>query len=235
MRSQKYNNLEWANHEQYLKAFVHAGKFKKSDTVLDVGTGTGIIAHAIAPFVREVIGFDISQDMLEHSNWRGNMYFIRRDVRNLIFANDVFDKLTCRLVFHHILRNRQRAMDECYRVLKKGGLMIFSEGVPPTKRVRKDYTEIFRIKEKRHIFYEEDLVKLMRNSGFKEIKTVILTLKKMSVRNWLESSGIPQINQQKIYNLHKNAGDYFKEDYNVIETRDDCLINMKMAIITGKK
>ena len=203
--------------------------------MLDVGTGTGIVAHAVSPFVKQVVGLDKSQDMLEHSNWCGNMYFIKRDILNPIFADEVFDKVTCRQVFHHILRDRQKAMDICYKLLKKGGLMILSEGVPPTKRVKEDYIEIFRLKEKRLTFYEEDLVDLMKKGGFRDIELKIIYLRKMSVRNWLTSSGIPRVIQEKIYGLHKNAADYFKKDYNMIETGNDCLIDMKMAILTGKK
>lgn len=235
MRSQHYNDLEWANHRLYLDAFIEGGNFKKNEIVLDVGTGTGIVAHAVSPFVKQVVGLDKSQDMLEHSNWCGNMYFIKRDILNPIFAGEVFDKITCRQVFHHILRHRQKAMDICYRLLKKDGLMILSEGVPPTRRVKEDYIEIFRLKEKRLTFYEEDLVGLMKKGGFKDIKLKIIYLRKMSVRNWLTNSGIPKVIQEKIYRLHKDAADYFKKDYNMIETDNDCLIDMKMAILTGKK
>ncbi|MDP3787116.1 MAG: class I SAM-dependent methyltransferase [Candidatus Omnitrophota bacterium] len=235
MRSLRYNGLEWANHRFYLDAFVKAGKFKNSDIVLDVGTGTGIVAHAVSPFVKEIIGLDKSQDMLKHSNWYGNMYFLRRDIRNTLFVDGVFDKVTCRLVFHHILNCRQKAMDECYRVLKKGGLMVFSEGVPPTKTVKKDYIKIFRLKEKRVTFMEEDLMDLMKKSGFKEIECEIAYLKKMSVKNWLMNSGLHKSVQEKIFLLHKNAANYFKRDYNMIETAGDCLIDMKMAIVIGKK
>ena len=62
-RSERYNALEWANHQSYLNAFAQAGDFKKTDIVLDVGTGTGIVAHAISPLVKQVIGLDKSQDM----------------------------------------------------------------------------------------------------------------------------------------------------------------------------
>ena len=235
MRSSRYNDLEWANHRFYLEAFVKAGGFKNSDIVLDVGTGTGIVAHAVSPFVKEVIGLDKSQDMLEHSNWYGNMYFLRRDIRKPLFADGVFDKVTCRQVFHHILNSRQKAMDECYRVLKKGGLMVLSEGVPPTRKVKKDYIKIFRLKEKRVTFMEEDLMDLMKKSGFKEIKCEIIYLKKMSVKNWLVNSGLKKSVQEKIFLLHKDATSHFKRDYNMIETANDCLIDMKMAIVVGKK
>jgi len=235
MRSQHYNELEWVNHRLYLDAFIEAGDFKNSDVVLDVGTGTGIVAHGVSPFVKQVIGLDKSQDMLEHSNWYGNMYFIKRDILDPIFIEEIFDKITCRQVFHHILEHRRKAMDICYRMLKKGGMMILSEGVPPTKRVKKDYVEIFRLKEKRVTFYEEDLANLMKKSGFKNIELKTIYLRKMSVRNWLTSSGLPRVIQEKIYRLHKNAADYFKDDYNMIEKDNDCLIDMKMIILVSRK
>lgn len=235
VRSQHYNELEWVNDRLYLDAFIEAGDFRKSDIVLDVGTGTGVVAHAVSPFVKEVIGLDKSQHMLERSTWRGNIYFIKRNILNPIFADNVFDKILCRQVFHHILKYRQKAIDECYRVLKKGGTMVFSEGVPPTKRVKKEYAEIFRLKEKRVTFYEEDLERLMKKSGFKRVKAKIIYLKKMSIRNWLNKSGLPKSIQEKIYLLHKDAPDYFKRDYNMIDIDNDCLIDMKMAVFTGRK
>lgn len=120
IRSKKYNNLKWVNEPSYLKAFITSAYFNKKDIVLDVGTGTGVIAHTLAPLIKEVIGLDISQDMLKHCNWNGNKYFIKRDIREPFFYNNVFDKVTARLVFHHILENTQKAMDECYRILKVG-------------------------------------------------------------------------------------------------------------------
>jgi hypothetical protein len=120
-------------------------------------------------------------------------------------------------------------------MLKRGGMMVFSEGIPPTKRVKKDYVEIFRLKEKRATFYEEDLASLMKKSGFKNVKVKFVYLKKMSVRNWLANSGLPMAVQEKIYLLHKNAADYFKKGYDMVEEGDDCLIDMKMVILTGRK
>lgn len=234
-RADNYDKLDWVNHQMYLDKFVEVGNFKKTDVVLDIGTGTGVVAHAVSPFVKEVIGLDKSQHMLEHSNWYGNMYFIRRNIFDPIFKDDTFDKVTARHVFHHILRGTQKAMDECYRVLKKGGTMVFSEGIPPSLDVKKDYIEIFELKEKRLTFMEEDLVDLMEKAGFVNIESVIVRLKKMSVRNWLANSGLPQSVQDKIYDLHANAGDYFKKAYDMVETDDDCFINMKMVILTGEK
>jgi D-glycero-D-manno-heptose 1,7-bisphosphate phosphatase len=234
-RSEVYDQLQWVKEHSYLDAFVKAGDFKRTDLVLDVGTGTGIVARAVAPLVSQVVGLDKSQAMLEHSNWQGNMYFVRRDVLNPLFKDEVFDKVTARHVFHHILLDTQQAMNECYRVLKKGGRMIFSEGVPPCLEVKQDYIEIFRLKEKRLTFMEEDLAALMQRAGFKDIQVSITRLRGMSVRNWLMNSGLPQPVQDKIFDLHINAKDYFKRAYNMAKANGDCLIDMKMAILVGAK
>ena len=113
--------------------------------------------------------------------------------------------------------------------------MVFSEGIPPSPEVKQDYIEIFKLKEKRLTFIEDDLIALMERAGFRNIQAGILWLRKMSVRNWLANSGLPQSIQDRIFELHVNVGDYFKRAYNMVEVEGDCLIDMKMVILTGEK
>lgn len=235
IRSKKYNHLRWVNDSSYINAFISATNFSKNDLVLDVGTGTGVIAHALAPLIREVIGLDISQDMLEHSNWKDNKYFIKRDIRDPIFCSNVFDKVTARLVFHHIVERTQEAMDECYRILKREGSMLLSEGVPPIPDVKEDYIKIFKVKENRLTFLEEDLIDMMKKSGFREIKVSTYIMKNFSVENWLENSGLPKKKQDKIFEMHVTASDIFKKAYNMRIVNGDCLIDIKNLILAGKK
>ena len=64
-RSKLYNEQKWVKNEGYLKEFIKYGRFQKNEVVLDVGTGTGIVAKAIAPLVKQVIAIDISNSMLK--------------------------------------------------------------------------------------------------------------------------------------------------------------------------
>ncbi len=236
IRSRRYNKLRWVNEPSYLKAFISSTDFNKNDLVLDVGTGTGIVAHALAPLVNEVVGLDISQDMLEYSNWKDNKYFIKRDIRKPIFYDNVFDKVTARMVFHHILKNTQKAMDECYRILKKGGKMVFSEGVPPIPKLKKDYKRIFELKEERLTFLEEDLVDMMKKSGFKNIKVMTHIMREFSVKDWLENAGgLPKSKKDKIFEMHVTASNTFKKAYNMKIVNGDCLIDVKNLILVGEK
>jgi len=235
IRSVKFNNLEWVSENSYLEAFIDSGCFNHNDFVLDVGTGTGVIAHSIAPLVKEVLGLDISKDMLDHSKWTDNKNFIRWDIRKPIFKNDTFDKITARMVFHHILEGADKAMDECFRIMKKKGKMILAEGIPPKPELKNDYMEIFKLKEERVTFLKEDLVDLMKNSGFINIKTITHVMKSFSVKNWLVNSGLPNNIQSKIFDLHINGSDTFKEAYQMKIIDDDCLIDVINLILIGEK
>jgi ubiquinone/menaquinone biosynthesis C-methylase UbiE len=235
IRSKGYNNLNWVNEPSYIDSFIGSTDFNKNDLVLDVGTGTGVIAHALSPLVREIIGLDISQDMLEHSNWQGNKYFIKRDICDPIFCDNVFDKVTARMVFHHIIEGTKDAMDECYRVLKEGGKMVLSEGIPPIPEVKKDYEKIFSLKEKRLTFLESDLVNLMKNSGFKDIKVIPHIMRQFSVKNWLENGCLPKDKQDKIFEMHVTGSDLFRKAYNMKIVDGDCFIDVKNVILVGKK
>ena len=236
-RSKNYENLEWAIKGGYLHAFLDAGNFCSDDKVLDIGTGTGIIAHTISPYVDKVIGIDISRDMLSHAfeHRTDNEEFLKMDATSLELEDGSFSKVTARMVFHHILDNTQKAMDECYRVLKSGGLMIFSEGVPPSENVKPFYTDMFKLKEDRLTFMDSDLISLMRKAGFENIKEVVYWSRRSSIRNWLDNSGLSEEVQEEIFMMHLAMDEQGKSEYNMIEENGDCFIDMKFIILVGEK
>jgi ubiquinone/menaquinone biosynthesis C-methylase UbiE len=139
------------------------------------------------------------------------------------------------MVFHHILEDTQKAMDECYRVIKKGGKMVFSEGVPPSEHVMPFYIEMFKFKEKRLTFMDNDLLTLMRRSGFTNIRESIFWMPQASIKNWLDNSGLDTETQVEIMQMHRELDKKGKEDYNMRETEDDCFIDMKFVILVGVK
>ncbi len=236
-RAKKYNNLEWANKGDYLHTFLNAGQFHESDHVLDIGTGTGIVAHTVSPFVKHITGIDISEEMLKRAENDAfkNISLIRMDAHKLKFEPETFNKITARMVFHHITEHTETAMKECYRVLKKKGKMVFSEGVPPTEHVKEFYTEMFKLKEDRITFMEKDLMKLMQKGGFKKIDKKVFWVKQASIRNWLDNSGLPAKNKNLIFQMHVALDSQGKKDYNMTLRDGDCFIDMKFIILTGTK
>ena len=239
MRAKGYNKLEWTTKNDYLRQFLDSGNFSQNDIVLDIGTGTGIIAHLIAPHVKKVVGIDISPDMIAQANGKSNftnVEFALNDARSLQFKDGTFDKITARMAFHHITTDTLKAMKECYRVLKRGGMMVFSEGNPPDRAVQQRYEEIFKLKEDRITFFEDDMRTLMEQAGFKVVNSSTYVQEQASLNNWLRNSGLPQETIEKIRILHTEADDHFKEAYSLKITEDnDVLMNWKFVIMTGVK
>ena len=139
------------------------------------------------------------------------------------------------MVFYHITEHTQKTMNECRRVLKKGGRMIFSEGVPPSRHVMPFYTAMFKLKEDRITFMDEDLVNLMRRAKFEKIERKIFWARRSSIRNWLQNSGLPQKTQDVIFKMHLDMDTQGKKDYNMELKNGDCLIDMKFVILRGVK
>jgi choline kinase/ubiquinone/menaquinone biosynthesis C-methylase UbiE len=236
-RAEGYKQLEWARREGYLQAFVTAGDFQTMDRVLDVGTGTGIVAHAVSPFVAEVVGVDISAEMLAYARASrvANEVFEEGDVRNLRFPDNRVDKVTARMIFHHLIEDGEQAMRECYRVLKPGGVMVLSEGVPPDRSLGDWYTHMFALKEERLTFFEEDLVALMSSGGFDVEQVLTHVSPQVSIGNWLRSSGLPQERQDRIMQMHLDLDETGKQHYNMRLTGEDVLCDFKYVILVGRK
>jgi len=235
-RALVYNNLAWTKNDQFIQSILVAGRFQKTNTVLDAGAGTGIVAKAVAPLVNTVVAMDTSPHMLDLVPTDDHkIVWCVGDLRDVPYDDGYFDAIVARYVFHHITDNTDKAMSECYRVLRPGGVIVFAEGVPPSYRVRQDYIDIFELKEDRITFMPSDMRKLLSSAGFKIGSTKILWLRQMSIRNWVESGGVPKKVQDIIFAMHRDAPQYFKDDYNMTETDDDCLIDMRIAIIVGVK
>ncbi|HEY7347549.1 MAG TPA: methyltransferase domain-containing protein [Ktedonobacterales bacterium] len=109
------------------------------ETMLDVGTGDGLIAFGGLPQVGEqgqVIFSDISQDLLDHSQaLAGQMsvldrcQFVRASADDLTpLADASVDVVTTRSVLIYVAA-KQQAFHEFYRVLKPGGRISLFEPI----------------------------------------------------------------------------------------------------------
>lgn len=98
---------------------------------LDVGTGTGHTALAIAPHAASVVGIDLTVEMLAQARLleqgRGlSLSWALADAEALPFGAASFDLITCRRSAHHF-RDLSRALAEMARVLKPGGVALIDD------------------------------------------------------------------------------------------------------------
>lgn len=104
------------------------------ERALDAGTGTGALALALAPHVREVVGVDVVPELLELARERGaaygNVSFVAGDATQLEFADGSFDLSGTARTLHHVARP-ELVVAELARVTRRGGHVLVIDQLAP--------------------------------------------------------------------------------------------------------
>ena len=111
---------------------------------LDVATGTGEFARALASHVATVIGLDATDAMMEQGRKFiaqaeiENIAFRKGVVQDLPFGDETFDVVSSRYAFHHFA-DPKPVIAEMARVCKTGGHVIIVDIVVPDESTAAEY------------------------------------------------------------------------------------------------
>ena len=103
-----------------------------NERVVDVGTGAGTLAFALAPRVREVVGVDAVPELLAAARAvaPANVTFIEADATSLPLESFSFDLAVTRRTLHHIARP-ELVVAELVRVTRLGGTIVIEDQIAP--------------------------------------------------------------------------------------------------------
>src|SRR5260370_29443684 len=119
-----------------LKRLIDLGEWNPQQQAVDIATGGGHTALAVAPHVAQITVTDLTPRMLEKAREfllaQGvtNAQFQVADAEQLPFATASFDRVTCRIAAHHF-PNVAQSVKEVARVLKPGGLYLLIDCMTP--------------------------------------------------------------------------------------------------------
>ena len=156
---------------------------KRGHHALDVGSGTGMVAHLLAAKVKPgtVIGIDLSERMLSVARSRRdpNTQFVGMAAERLVFRPSTFDLVTMGEALAY-LADPAAALDEAHRVLKPHGRLavsclrrslstpaqnLFFQGLAPL--ARRHYLSLPRFSSERSQFGEPSVLPgLLGEAGF---------------------------------------------------------------------
>jgi ubiquinone/menaquinone biosynthesis C-methylase UbiE len=107
-------------------------QLRGDERVLDVGTGTGALAFALAPRVREVVAVDSDSAMLAQARVAApdNVEVLEADAARLPFDDFSFDVGATLRTLHHV-RRPEVAVSELVRVTRPGGTLLVVDQTAP--------------------------------------------------------------------------------------------------------
>lgn len=124
---------------------------------LDVATGGGHTALALAPLFARVVASDLTPRMLEsaaaHARELGvqNVDFQQADAEKLPFPDEAFDLVSCRIAPHHF-SDVGRFVAEVARVLRPGGVFLLEDSVAPEDTLAADFlNRVEKLRDATHV------------------------------------------------------------------------------------
>ncbi len=133
---QKQQSIRWLLSVR--NAVLHNAGIKPSNTIIDIGTGTGLLGFGALDFIDntgKVIFSDYAKDCLdtckqvaEKLNTDKKIEFLLSDCLNIKLGANTVDRALMRSVLVHIL-DKERAISEIYRILKPEGIFSAFEPV----------------------------------------------------------------------------------------------------------
>jgi ubiquinone/menaquinone biosynthesis C-methylase UbiE len=109
---------------------------KAPQKILDVATGTGILAYELAKLGHTVVGVDLSTNMItqaraKHAN-NPQLHFQQADATRLPFENNEFDVSAISFALHDMAHEIQlKVLEEMKRVTKANGQLLVVDHSEP--------------------------------------------------------------------------------------------------------
>jgi len=105
---------------------------KGDERALDVGTGVGALAFALAPLVREVVAVDVVPEVLAEARKRApaNVELLEADAAALPFERAAFDLVGTMRTLHHVPRP-ELVLAEIARVARPGATVLVMDQIAP--------------------------------------------------------------------------------------------------------
>ncbi|GAB3665473.1 hypothetical protein GCM10028791_41230 [Echinicola sediminis] len=164
-----------ASHSDSLDKLISISSPTKSDNVLDIACGSGIVSCKFAKYTHHVTGIDMTQGMLDEAKKlqaRHNLTNVTwqiGDVESLPYEDDRFSIVISRFGFHHFL-NPFKVLSEMKRVCKLEGKVLVIDVSLPDSKINK-YNEMEKNRDYSHVaaLSLTEFSNLFEKVGFKNL------------------------------------------------------------------
>ena len=175
----RYDRFMRKDREVYEKMYELIRPVVKDKTVLELATGTGLIARHIIKAAAHIEATDASVEMIaeaKRDNQSAKLHFSVQDMFRLPYADKSFDVVIVSNALH-IVAQPEKALAEIHRVLKDDGVLIaptFTHaGNSFSGKVRAFFMKLagFPLHSK---WTSEEYLRFLRQNGWAVRKSVVL-------------------------------------------------------------
>jgi len=221
-----------------LHALIDSIEKKEHQTVLDVATGGGHVANAIAPHVDKVTAFDLTPKMLEAAetfvtqNGHTNVSFVQGDAEDMPFQTEAFDVVTCRIAPHHFL-NVDAFISEAYRVLKHTGQFLLDDNVAPENDDADHfYNQIEKLRDKSHhrAWKKTEWISKIEASGL-ILDAFFCFDKSFAFDSWCERMGLTSLQKKELTDAIVSSSSHLKKALHIQIKNDQVISFQGQAIV----
>jgi ubiquinone/menaquinone biosynthesis C-methylase UbiE len=151
-----FANMLVHSNEESTKLLIEMAQIDKSDSVLDVACGPGLLACALAPYPQKVTGIDLVPAMIEKAQKSQqeqnlpNIEWMIGDILPLPFVDSSFSVLVCRYAFHHFLKP-EAVLKEMLRVARPKGRVAIIDVFTLSTTQSDAYDEVEKLKDPSHV------------------------------------------------------------------------------------
>lgn len=217
---------------------------KGTENTLDIATGTGFTAFALAPKVSHVVATDLTPEMVNKASDLTleqaieNVTFSVAAAESLPFANASFDLVTCRLAPHHF-QDVPKFLCEVHRVLRTDGLFCLVDSVSPeSEKLITWQNHVEKLRDNSHVYGypPSQWNKMITDSGFEIGDTAHTRNAQMSFLWWVR----PQQNPPEVVQEIRDAfaqlhPDDAKKCYTIEPAGDDFYFSWPMYAVKAKR
>lgn len=189
---------------------------------LDVATGGGHTALALAPLYGKVVASDLTPRMLAAAEAflreRGatNVTFERADAENLPFSDAAFDLVSCRIAPHHFARPAD-FVREVARVLRPGGIFLLVDSVVPEQPALAEFlNHVEKLRDPTHVrsLTQSEWRGLAEANGL-SVEAEEVVRKTHGLVLWLERARTPEPVGMEVTELFRAASSDAKAAYSI--------------------
>ena len=227
-----------------LKRLIEIGEWNAQQHALDIATGGGHTALAVAPHVAQITVTDLTPRMLEKarefllSQGVANAQFQVADAEQLPFENATFDRATCRIAPHHF-PNIARAVQEVARVLKPGGLFLLIDNTVPSDPELDTFgntVEKWRDPSHGRSCTVEEWLTFFKQASLSVEHTEMFP-KTFNYDDWTARSQLPPQEKAKLEHFILGSNDHIKSSFKVAVRADGHLesFSIESVLLKGRK